>query len=67
MASLSPGIVETEFAEVAQNSKEAADKMYRSLDALQSEDMAAHVKHILELPKHVQITDILVRPTTQKW
>ena len=66
VASISPGLVETEFAEMAKNSKEAAQKTYSSIECLQAEDMAANIRHILELPKHVQITDILVRPTTQK-
>jgi NADP-dependent 3-hydroxy acid dehydrogenase YdfG len=32
---------------------------------LEVSDVAAHVRHILELPRHVQVHDILVRPTRQ--
>lgn len=63
---LSPGLVETEFDSVQNKDKpEKINKVYESIECLQAEDMAAHVKHILELPKRVQINDILVRPTQQ--
>ena len=63
VASVSPGIVVTDFAEVATNSKEVADSIYNSNKTLQVKDMANHIKHILELPKHVHINDIVVQPT----
>ena len=53
IASVSPGIVATEFAAVARNSKEEADEVYRNTNVLHAEDIAQNVKHILELPKHV--------------
>ena len=67
MAQISPGLVETEFAFAMNKGSEGkAESLYKSIKCLQAEDMADHVKYILETPKHVQITDILVRPTEQK-
>ncbi len=40
---------------------------YAALECLQAEDMAREVEHIMAAPKHVQIHDILVRPTEQKF
>ena len=68
IAQLSPGIVKTEFLQVMMGDKAKADATYQSLDwdPLQAIDMANCVKFILEAPKHVQVHDILVRPTFQK-
>ena len=67
MAQISPGLVETEFSFVMnQGNPGKAEATYKSIKCLQAEDMADHVKYILETPKHVQVTDILVRPTEQK-
>lgn len=66
ISALSPGVVETEFAEAMTGSKEKAEEFYSKIKYLAAEDLAAHVKHILELPKHVQIHDIIVRPTQQR-
>ena len=67
VAQISPGLVETEFSFVMnKGNKRKAEDTYKSIRCLQAEDMADHVKYILHTPKHVQITDILVRPTEQK-
>ena len=67
VAQISPGLVETEFSFVMnKGNKRKAEDTYKSIQCLQAEDMADHVKYILHTPKHVQITDILVRPTEQK-
>merc|ERR1719150_3447668 len=64
VAQISPGLVETEFSFVMNaGNKRKAEDTYKSIQCLQAEDMADHVKYILHTPKHVQITDILVRPT----
>ena len=62
---LSPGVVETEFAENMQNKTEA-EKLYKSMDCLTAEDMADCLKFILSAHPRMQIHDILVRPTAQK-
>ena len=61
-------MVETEFAEVMTGNKETGAAIYRSVGqgaCLQAEDMAKAIKYMIEAPKHVQVHDILVRPTKQ--
>ncbi|XP_063613630.1 dehydrogenase/reductase SDR family member 11-like [Penaeus indicus] len=64
VAAVSPGMVETEFAPRMQKS-EAAREIYKTMECLQPEDVASSVVHILSAPPHVQIHDILLRPTEQ--
>lgn len=65
VSSVSPGFVETEFAEVYHGSREAAARTYGRFKVLKPEDVAATVLHILEAPPYVSIHDILLRPTRQ--
>lgn len=62
---VSPGCVETEFGPRMAKDEEAGKKIYGQLKCLQADDIAASVIHILAAPPHVQIHDILVRPTEQ--
>nr|UFX77190.1 farnesol dehydrogenase [Penaeus monodon] len=64
VAAVSPGMVETEFAPRMQKS-EAGRQIYKTMECLQPEDIASSVVHILSAPPHVQIHDILLRPTEQ--
>ncbi len=63
-------MVETEFAQVMMDGDKAkASAIYNSVGAgacLQAIDMANSIKFMLEAPKHMQVHDILVRPTKQK-
>ena len=65
VSSISPGFVETEFAEKYAKSAEHAQTVYSQFPVLQPEDIAEAVQYILSQPKHVQIHDILLRPTQQ--
>lgn len=65
VSSVSPGFVETEFAEHYHQSKEKAKALYSEFPVLQAEDVAAAVGYILAQPAHVQVHDLLVRPTQQ--
>lgn len=65
ISSVSPGFVETEFAEKYHQSTEKAQELYSKFPVLQPEDIAAAVAYILEQPDHVQVHDLLVRPTRQ--
>lgn len=65
VASISPGVVETEFAERLTGDAEKASKFYQTMDCIQAKDIADSVVHVLSAPKHVQIHDILIRPTQQ--
>jgi NADP-dependent 3-hydroxy acid dehydrogenase YdfG len=63
---VSPGYVETEFAEVFSGSKEAAAKTYARLKVLEAGDVAEAVHWIVSQPAHVEVHDVLVRPTEQR-
>jgi len=63
---ISPGFVETEFAAVFHGSEEAARAVYDRIRCLSAEDVAQLVAFAVTRPPHVQIHDILVRPTEQE-
>ncbi len=65
VSAVSPGFVETEFAEKYHQSKEAAEQTYSQFPVLQSEDIADAVRFVLEAPEHMQVHDMLIRPTEQ--
>lgn len=65
ISSLSPGYVETEFAEKFYQSAEKAQETYSRFPILQPEDIAEAVGYILTQPLHVQVHDILLRPLKQ--
>ena len=65
VTSISPGYVETEFAARYHRSEEAAAKTYGRFPVLQSEDVAEAVVYVLTQPAHVQVHDVLMRPTDQ--
>ena len=64
---ISPGIVETEFSLVEQfhRDPDAANAQYKTIQALQSWDIAEAILFVLSAPEHVEINDILLRPTDQ--
>ena len=65
VTSISPGYVETEFAANYHKSEDAARRTYTRFPVLQSEDVAAAVMYALAQPPHVQVHDVLMRPTEQ--
>lgn len=66
VSAISPGFVETEFAAHFHQSEEKAKETYGQFDVLQSEDIAEMVAWLFDQPPHVEVHDILVRPTAQK-
>jgi NADP-dependent 3-hydroxy acid dehydrogenase YdfG len=66
VSSLSPGFVETEFAARYHQSQAKADALYGQYPMLQPQDIANTVAYILSQPDHVQIHDVLLRPTQQQ-
>ena len=65
VAQLCPGLVKTEFQDVAFGKEHT---IFSGDDKpLLAEDMAKSIKFIIEAPSHVQIHDIMVRPTYQKF
>ena len=65
ISSISPGFVETEFAEKYSGSAEAAQQVYSKFPILQPKDIANGVGYILGQPDYVQVHDLLLRPTQQ--
>jgi len=65
VTAISPGFVETEFAEVYSGDPEAAAATYARFEVLQSEDIADMVVYALGAPERMQLHDMLVRPTEQ--
>ena len=65
ITAISPGFVETEFAEVMSGSVERAREVYARFPCLQPDDIAAQVIHILSQPEHVHVHDVLMRPLEQ--
>ena len=65
ISSISPGFVETEFAEKYSGSAEAAQQVYSQFPILQPKDIANGVGYILSQPDYVQVHDLLLRPTQQ--
>jgi 17beta-estradiol 17-dehydrogenase / 3beta-hydroxysteroid 3-dehydrogenase len=65
VTAISPGFVETEFAEVFHEDARATGETYGRYPCLQPTDIASTVRHALLAPAHVQFHDILLRPTEQ--
>jgi NADP-dependent 3-hydroxy acid dehydrogenase YdfG len=65
VSAISPGFVETEFAEVYHGRPEAAQETYGRFTVLQPEDVADAVAYVVSAPEHVQVHDMLIRPTEQ--
>jgi NADP-dependent 3-hydroxy acid dehydrogenase YdfG len=65
VSAVSPGFVETEFAEVFHRDPTAGPRTYGQYPVLRPHDVAAAVLHVLTAPPHVQVHDVLVRPTEQ--
>jgi NADP-dependent 3-hydroxy acid dehydrogenase YdfG len=62
---VSPGFVETGFAEHYHKSAAKARETYSQFPVLTPDDIAEAVVYMLACPEHVQVHDILLRPTEQ--
>jgi 17beta-estradiol 17-dehydrogenase / 3beta-hydroxysteroid 3-dehydrogenase len=65
VTAISPGFVETEFAEKYHRSAAAAEQTYGRYKVLEPGDVAKAVAYALAQPAHVQVHDLLMRPTEQ--
>lgn len=66
VTSISPGFVETEFAEVyTHGDPTAAERSYGQYPVLQPDDIADSLWHVITRPAHMQVHDVLIRPTEQ--
>ena len=63
---IAPGMVETEFSLVRfGGDEEAARRVYAGMTPLSAEDVAECIRWAVELPAHVNIDEIVVRPRDQ--
>lgn len=64
---VAPGYVATELqSHIADPAvKSSMEEMYKDVDVLQSEDIAAAIVYALSQPGHVSVNEVLVRPTHQ--
>lgn len=63
---IAPGAVETEFSNVRFKGDDAkADSVYVGFEPLRPEDIADAAYYCSNLPKHVNINDMLIMPTAQ--
>jgi len=65
VSAISPGFVRTEFAEVFHRDPAAAQETYGRFEVLEPRDIASAVRYVLCAPPHVQVHDLLLRPTEQ--
>jgi NADP-dependent 3-hydroxy acid dehydrogenase YdfG len=63
-----PGAVATELTDhiTQPDAKAASVQMYTSMRALQADDIARAVLHLVTQPPHVAINEVLIRPTDQE-
>ena len=61
-----PGLVETEFSEIRfRNDKEKAKQVYKGLKPLVGDDVADSICYCANTPPHVQISELVIFPTSQ--
>lgn len=64
---IEPGVVATELTDhITEKSLENFVAASKKMEALQSEDIANAILYAVESPAHVNVNEILVRPTTQE-
>ena len=65
---IEPGLVATELPQHITNpeAKERAKTLYESVRSLDSEDIAAAIVYAVTQPPHVNVNEILIRPTEQE-
>ena len=62
---INPGRVDTEFFDIAFDSKKEAMKMKTGLEILKPSDIASSILFSIEVPAHVNISSIEITPTEQ--
>ena len=64
---IEPGAVKTELADHVSHggAKEFLEQFFASMELLHSEDIASAIIYALQQPSHVDVNEILIRPTAQ--
>ena len=66
VSEINPGLVETSFSDVRfKGDKSKAKNVYKGYKALQANDIAEIISFVISRPKHVNIADLLVLPSSQ--
>ena len=64
---IEPGVVATELTNtITDESLKAFVEMSKKMEALRAEDIANAILYAVESPAHVNVNEILIRPTTQE-
>jgi NADP-dependent 3-hydroxy acid dehydrogenase YdfG len=64
---IEPGAVSTELLEsITDESMKGFIQAFKNMEILQSEDIANAILYAIETPNHVNVNEILVRPTSQE-
>ncbi|MGH7462064.1 MAG: SDR family NAD(P)-dependent oxidoreductase [Longimicrobiales bacterium] len=67
VTSVDPGFVETEFSTVRfGGDAQRAKQVYRGFQPLGPDDIADTISYVVNLPDHVNITDLVIVPTAQR-
>lgn len=67
VTSIEPGMVETEFTLVRTGSQEASDALYKDVDPMTGDDIAATLLWVAQLPPHLNINALELMPVNQSW
>ena len=67
VASIEPGMIETEFTLVRTGSQEASDALYKGVEPMTAEDSADILHWIATLPPHININAIEMMPVNQSF
>lgn len=65
VASISPGVIETDFASRVFTDHDEAAALFNTIECLKAEDIAQTVVYILQSPPHVDVNDIILRSVEQ--
>ena len=67
ITSIEPGVVQTELTNtITEKSLEAFVEKHKEMEGLQAEDISNAIIFAIDAPNHVNVNEILVRPTAQE-